>query len=63
MILYMMVSNDKYELPLCVCDTAHELARKVGLSENYVYNAVWKGRHGLRKSRIIRVDVDERLDE
>lgn len=35
--LYMAVTNDEYELPIFVCDTAQELADKLGVKPNTVY--------------------------
>ena len=33
MPLYMAVSRDKYELPLCVEETTLDLARKLGVAD------------------------------
>lgn len=59
MILYIMVTRDKYELPLAVADTAAELASMVGVTTNAVLSGISKTRKGkLKKSRYIRVEVD-----
>lgn len=42
MILWLMVSRDKYELPEIVCDSASELSRLSGFSLSYIYNALYK---------------------
>lgn len=34
--VWMVVSNDKYELPVYIADTARELAELVGSTENNV---------------------------
>ena len=44
MILYIMVTRDKYELPLAVADTAAELARMVGVTTNAVLSGISKAR-------------------
>ena len=59
MILYIMVTRDKYELPLAVDDTAAELARMVGVTTNAVLSGISKARKGkLKKAKYIRVEVD-----
>ena len=35
---WMIVTNDEYELPIVVCDTARELAEYLGLKPNTVYS-------------------------
>lgn len=40
MYLYIRTTNDKYELPMMVCTSAAELARKSGVSESAIYNAI-----------------------
>ena len=34
---YMLVTDDKYELPLGVYDNIHELAAAIGVKENTIY--------------------------
>lgn len=34
--VYMIVSRDKYELPLFVCDTRQELSEYAGISPNHI---------------------------
>lgn len=36
MVLYLKVTNDKYELPVAVADSAAELARMVGVKAQSV---------------------------
>lgn len=38
--LWLYITNDEYELPIYVTDTAAELARKVGTTENAVRSGV-----------------------
>ena len=35
---WLLVTNDEYELPIVVCDTARELAEYLGLKPNTVYS-------------------------
>jgi len=39
-IVYMAVTADKYELPICVADTVVELARMCGTSENTISSQI-----------------------
>ena len=60
MKLYLMVTNDKYELPLIVADSAKELAEKSGNPTNTVYCMMSKYRHGkIKSSRFICVEVED----
>lgn len=58
MRLYLEISQDEYELPIIVCDSASELARRTGLSENNVYSQISKGRKGkYQHPRFISIEV------
>lgn len=57
--LYMAVTLDKYELPLCVCGTIQDLARKMGLSAKAVKHYDKIKNCGLQAGiKIICVDLD-----
>ena len=64
MKLYMAVTPDRYELPLCVQDSPGELAEALGITINAVRTACAPGKaakSGARRGyRIIRVDVNEK---
>ena len=38
--IYMMVTKDKYELPLAVADTAAELSRMVGCDNSHISRTI-----------------------
>lgn len=60
MKLYMMVTQDRYELPLCVTDSVKELAKFSGLSVDTLYQMMSKYKHGrIKKSRFIAVEVEK----
>ena len=60
MKLYLMVTNDKYQLPLFVADTARELSKMCGVPANTIYCMMSKYKHGkIKFSRFICVEVDE----
>lgn len=44
--LYMVVTKDKYELPLGVYDSLDELAEKQGVDKNYVKQSISRYEHG-----------------
>lgn len=44
--LWMAVDADEYELSICVEDTAKQLAKKLGVTDNTIYNCVMRGRSG-----------------
>ena len=46
MKLYMMVTKDKYELPLGVYDSLDELAEKQQVNKNYVKKSISQYEHG-----------------
>ena len=60
----MMVSKDKYELPLAVADSAPQLAEMVGVSVNSIFSSYSCYIHGKHKfSRFQKVEVDDEPDE
>ncbi len=52
--LWLMVTKDKYQLPLAVADTAEELAEIVGVKPSTIIKSVTHR----KKSRYIRIYVD-----
>ena len=61
-MLWMAVTTDKYELPVCVAGNAAELASKFGMTKNAVESAVCKGQSGNRRGYKF-VKVEEIDDE
>ena len=54
--IYMMVSGDKYQLPLCVADSAEELEEKVGVKKGTIYSSVLRWEKGqTKKTKYIRI--------
>lgn len=59
--MYMMVTNDKYELPLAVADTASELAQIVGTSTGCIYTTISDHKRDPQRhphSKYVKVDID-----
>lgn len=59
MTLYIKVTQDKFELPIAVADTARELADMVGTSKNTVYSSIWHEKNGNTWSNYKKVEVEE----
>ena len=63
MILYMGVTPDEYELPLCVSDTAAELARMYGMTPNAVYCNICNNQDGTRNGiKFLRIEVEDETE-
>lgn len=59
-MIWMTVSNDKYEYPELMASSAKELAILVGTSVNTIYSSISHYEHGkIKKSKYQRVRVDE----
>lgn len=57
--LYLYVTDDRYELPIFVEDSAAELAKKLGISTNTVYSSISHEKNGnVHRSRFKSVEVD-----
>ena len=59
--IWLKVTNDEYELPVAMGDTAAELAKECGVTEQSILSSVSKAKHGIRKSlyRKVRIDLDD----
>lgn len=63
----MLVSNDKYQLPLATADSFRELARASGLSYSALQNSYHnkkairlpKNKYAVKKGLVIRVNFEE----
>ena len=60
-MLWMAVTADEYELPLCVTDTAAELAAKYNTTKNKVMSYICAGKTGrYRGYKFVRVkEIDD----
>lgn len=56
--LWLCVTMDKYEFPLCVCDTIQELAEWCGTSVNNIQSSICKVEKHNRRSKYRRVKVN-----
>ena len=59
MTIYMMVTDDKFELPLAVADSAPELAEMIGRNVNTIYSGISHEQHGrIKRSIYKKVEVE-----
>lgn len=64
MTIYMMVTDDRFELPLAVADTPKELAEMIGKNVNAIYKAIGRRRCGETKRSIYqKVEIKENENE
>lgn len=64
MKVYVMVTNDRYELPVYVADSPAEMAEATGCNPKTVYQMVSRYNAGtIKKSRFISVEIEDDEDE
>lgn len=62
--VYMLVTADKYELPMLLASSAAELAKMCGVSKNTVFVEAWRYEQRMReRSRYVRVKLEEGDEE
>jgi len=52
----MLITKDKYELPLAVADTKKELGEILGVSPTTIANCIARARKDGHKSKYVRID-------
>lgn len=57
----MLVTNDKYELPLVVADSVAELAKLTGQKRSSVASAITHAKKKGFNSRYVKVDVENEV--
>ena len=65
MNIWLKVTNDKYELPVAVADSAEELAKLCGVKVNNIHSSRShaKARGGQTWYRLVKVDDKEVEDD
>ena len=63
MTLYLRVTNDKYEFPVIITDTAEEMAKLCNVKVNTIYSNLSKSRAKGYNSTYKRVIISEDEDE
>lgn len=60
MFLWLMITTDKYELPLIVADSPRELAKFVGVSYQNIKTCIYlKNKGKIAYSKYVKVEVDD----
>lgn len=59
--IWLKVSNDQYELPEIVADSANELAKKLGITKNCIFSAISHANKKGYKCIYRKVVIDEEL--
>lgn len=59
MKVYMLVTDDEYELPLIVRDSITELARANGVTPGAIWSCIWKSKIFGTKSVYVEVEIDD----
>jgi hypothetical protein len=60
-IVWMKVTNDKYELPVLVADSAPELAKMLGCSPNNIYSSLSHAKHRRQNTTYRKVLINEEV--
>lgn len=57
-VIWMAVTQDKYELPVAVADTAKELGIILGITTNAIHSCICNARRYGYKSRYVKVVIE-----
>lgn len=60
--LWLLVTSDKYELPLVVEDSAGRLARRLGTKANNIISAISKSRNRKGRCKFVKVVIEDNDD-
>ena len=58
MVIYMKVTDDEFELPVIIADSASELAAKTGVGRSTITSAISHAKRYNHKSVYVRVVID-----
>ena len=56
--VYMLITQDEYELPLAIADTAIELAQMLGIEASAIYCAISHAKTRGTKSKFVKVKFE-----
>ena len=60
--VYVLIENDKFELPICVCDSVEELSEITGDSVGYIHDMIRKAEKRNGNSKYIRVTINDDME-
>lgn len=58
-LLWMAVTPDKYELPICVAETAELLGRYMGISKQAIIIRANRGGGITKDNKILKIEIEE----
>jgi hypothetical protein len=58
MSVYMLITQDEFELPLAIADTAVKLAQMLGIEARAIYSAISHTKTRGTKSRFVKVKFE-----
>ena len=61
MTIWLKVTNDQYELPEIVADSAEQLAQKLGITKNHIFSAMSHARKKGYKCSYRKVVIEDEL--
>lgn len=61
--IWMLVTTDRFRLPLALFDRAEDLAKWCGVSVNAVYSSISHAKKRGHISRYVKVKIEEDEDE
>lgn len=59
-LIWVACTNDKYQLPVFIGNTAEELGKSLGVTRHAIYNAISRGSRSVGY-KIVRVDVSREM--
>lgn len=57
--VWLLVTHDKYELPIMIADTALEMAERLGCTENNIHSSRSHAKKDGRWTPFRRVEIDD----
>lgn len=58
-LLWMAVTPDKYELPICVAETAELLGRYMGISKQAIIMRANRGGGITKDNKVLKIEIEE----
>lgn len=59
MTVWMLVTSDKYELPIMWEESARKLADRIGIPRNYIHSAISNAKKKHQRCKYVKVEVEE----
>lgn len=62
-VIYMEVTPDEYALPVCVADSAKELAYMLGIKPSTIRENICRAKRGVKREKYCYVRLDDDDDD